>query len=92
MSVFFLSQKDILPISDHIETHTQLTENIRNYHTNKDLVSLRRQKSVDFSVTPEKLKEQFMNTQEENEHLKIYIDKVLNQIMDHCSDLLEVKR
>lgn len=33
-----------------------------------------------------------MNTQEENEHLKIYIDKVLNQIMDHCSDLLEVKR
>ena len=37
MSVFFITEglKDILPISDHIETHTQLTENIRNYHTNK---------------------------------------------------------
>lgn len=34
---FFITEglKDILPISDHIETHTQLTENIRNYHTNK---------------------------------------------------------
>jgi len=77
---------------NQIETHTKLTENIRDYHSDKDSVSLRRQKTLDFSVPPEKLKEQLRNTQEENEHLKIYIDKVLNQIMEQCSHLLEVKK
>ena len=31
-------------------------------------------------------------TQEENEQSKLYIDKVLGQIMEHCSDLLEIKK
>ena len=79
-----------------------------------DSVSLRRQKTLDFSVPPEKLKvelriqriidlvqkvikvlhfqEQLRKTQEENEQSKLYIDKVLSQIMDHCSDLLEIKK
>lgn len=75
-----------------IETHTQLTESIRDYQQNKDSVSLKRQKTLDFSVPPDKLKEQLRKTQEENEQSKLYIDKVLSQIMNHCSDLLEIKK
>merc|ERR1712150_194611 len=81
-------QKLIEENINQIETHTRLTERLRDYHCDKDSVSLRRQKTLDFSVEPQQLKEQLRNTQEENEHLKNYIDKVLSQIMEQCSHLL----
>ena len=58
-------------------------------------VELRIQRIIDLVQKVIKVlhfQEQLRKTQEENEQSKLYIDKVLSQIMDHCSDLLEIKK